>query len=1238
MSVTTGALAALQADELIDDQALSAAGDDAFRLTDFVTELVALCEQTALAANIALFAAWGSGKSSLANLLEQEFAGQAHEHVAFARFDAFKYAEIPLRRHLLSQLAKAFRINAEEYGDGLYQERKTNTYDLPWRKLWEFAKLLGWVSLAVIAVTVGVAAIVGLIADTGTHGAFAPAFKRALEGAIPSVLFASGLLAALVALAGQTFTVESTRTPPSTEEEFDRLFAKLVGEIVRKERCERVVIFVDELDRCSPGQVVTVLETLKTFLDIRPCVFIVAADKHAIEQALGEQARQATPGDVVNPYYSAGSAYLDKIFQHQLSLPPLLSRTLSQFALRLVAERPGAWAQIENKAELVTVLVPSHVRSPRRVKVLLNSFVLAYRLACRRAADGALEAGVAARASEIAKLVCLRTEFPRFAEDLRLDARMGEVVLRLADDPDLTLEDMDLPGFTPQAFARARAFVAGDLALDTVIARTGSAAQPHGYVASGKEDSAPGDDDDDEGEGAESEAQHLAGDSEPASTEASEIVRSQSRQLTAYLRRTEAIPGPGRDLVFLESSGAAFGLPAELADTLEQSARDGASRAVLAAIKRLEANRQPAALHLLCSLARESLGVEVQNVCGCLLTALGSLEADLDSVVDDVLVTLGALSTGYQLGAADLPGVLEVALLRQSPAALELRQQVLERPEAQDDPALGLLILWRTSGLGAREERQLGPVLAARMLGSEADEVFEAIEGIPDEQLRGLIEAEEETLLVALGDDAQEGKPDGSTIASALAERAVVKRPEVAPVLLTLLLKLDTRAGRDAAEPLLERIAPIEEPSLVRAVLQASSRRYALGGRKWLGALAPEAVEQIAEGAELLDTALVILVHQRLKDEEPISEEGLRTAIALLSAMVPDGESLPAEQALAALEEATGTPALDNAQAEGHAELHALAVELAQASLIPAENFCNLVIADVVRTLEHQIVPEAGTTGLPRYVLGAANLALPDASVDQAERLLVGAADSPWLPVEAPDLAAAIALYGRSRQRQLGTDVEQPLSVGELQQAAAVGRDAEAALAAWMRAFTPQANEIVDALAESSGQRAPGAAISGAIATVAADWGPKERQELFMLTARAFVAGHCGRSLVSLAGEQALDGQLAAEEIAELFDAASNNIERERALQVWAVLVPVTESAARLLISRVYIPMLSQGKGAARIALTNFALVSEPPSKAARDRIRAAIKEAARGDKTLERQSKGLMQNAGWERRPRFRR
>ncbi len=691
---------------------------------------------------MALFGAWGSGKSSLANLLEQRLKDGQHKAMAFARFDAFKYSGAALRRHLLSQLADAFGLDGKKYGEGLYRTRNTNSYELPSEDRWRFLKLLALAALAVAVVLVGAAVIVGLLSDTGKMGAFGPAFRGALETGVPSLLFASGLIATILAITGQTFTVASTQAPPSTEEEFGRLFGDLVREVVAEKGCERIVIFVDELDRCSPGQVVAVLETIKTFLHIDPCVFVVAADKQAIEQALGEQARQATPEDVVNPYYSAGSAYLDKIFQHQLALPPLLPRTLSRFALELIADRPGAWSQIENKAELVTVLVAEHVRSPRRVKVLLNAFLLAYRLALRRAADGALDPEVGSRASEIAKLVCLQTEFPLFAAELRLDARIVAATLAIADEPGVTLQALELSGFTEEAYGRAKAYASGRLPVDTVIAGSQPSADEH-EQSRGSEFAS----------GAEEDGVEVEDEPDDAvSPDVAGIIESQSRQLTAYLARTRKITGPRRDLVFLESSGAAFDLPAELGETLEQSARNGIAAAVTAGIESLPRDRRPDAISLLCALARDSIGVETENICHCLLGALAVIDGELDAVVDDVLVTLQVVSSGYELRSADLAGALAASLLRHSPAALDLREQVIERPETLSEEKLGLMVLSHAGDLAASTCERTSRVLAARLLDSTPETVFEAAEALGDEALAEMITAEQQSLIADLAE------------------------------------------------------------------------------------------------------------------------------------------------------------------------------------------------------------------------------------------------------------------------------------------------------------------------------------------------------------------------------------------------------------------------------------------------------------------------------------------------------
>src|SRR5690242_9782851 len=112
----------LRADDLIDDRALLQEDEDAFRLRDVVDEVTALCVSVKTPATVALYGSWGSGKSSLANLLEQRFSYDST--VAFARFDAFKYAELPLRRHFLSQVAAKFDLNGK-FKDSLYEAEKS---------------------------------------------------------------------------------------------------------------------------------------------------------------------------------------------------------------------------------------------------------------------------------------------------------------------------------------------------------------------------------------------------------------------------------------------------------------------------------------------------------------------------------------------------------------------------------------------------------------------------------------------------------------------------------------------------------------------------------------------------------------------------------------------------------------------------------------------------------------------------------------------------------------------------------------------------------------------------------------------------------------------------------------------------------------------------------------------------------------------------------------------------------
>jgi hypothetical protein len=157
-------------DDLIDDRALAKEDEDEFGLRDVVAEIAALCLSVKTPAAVALYGSWGSGKSSLANLLAQRFDGGAR--VAFARFDAFKYAELPLRRHFLSQVAAEFGINGK-FKDELYEAQKSARF-----------RREGWKALVAVVAAAG-----GLIPGSrGARGSNRGCYCRSLAGPLPLTL------------------------------------------------------------------------------------------------------------------------------------------------------------------------------------------------------------------------------------------------------------------------------------------------------------------------------------------------------------------------------------------------------------------------------------------------------------------------------------------------------------------------------------------------------------------------------------------------------------------------------------------------------------------------------------------------------------------------------------------------------------------------------------------------------------------------------------------------------------------------------------------------------------------------------------------------------------------------------------------------------------------------------------------------------------------------------------------
>lgn len=107
-------------------------------------------------------------------------------------------------------------------------------------------------------------------------------------------------------------------------EEFDELMKEL-------EEIDRVVVLVDDLDRCLPDTVVAALEAIKLFLSVRKMGFVIAADRRLVTLAITTRYAQSAQGALM------AREYLEKIVQIPISVPTLgLADTEAYLAMMLL--------------------------------------------------------------------------------------------------------------------------------------------------------------------------------------------------------------------------------------------------------------------------------------------------------------------------------------------------------------------------------------------------------------------------------------------------------------------------------------------------------------------------------------------------------------------------------------------------------------------------------------------------------------------------------------------------------------------------------------------------------------------------------------------------------------------------------------------------------------------------------------------------------------------------------------
>ena len=1009
--------------ELIDDHALIEADQDRLHHEPLAHELAEFVFQVTTPANIALYGPWGGGKSSVGNLLKGEL--KAHRNsIAFARFDAFKYAETPLRRHFLSQVATELNIDDSKYREDLYRSTQDRRFKLPKIELVKLvAVFLGLLAIVMLLLLVAVAVIAWR--ETGP---FWDNFSDFAKTVTTATLVPTVLLTMSVSLANQTFSIEQTTHASSSDEEFERLFRELVDRVSG----ERLVVFVDELDRCAPDEVVTTLDTIRTFLDVETCVFIVAADQQVLERALSKRVRQTTPADPTNPYYSSGSAYLDKVFQYQFELPPLRPRRLSRFAIELLRDRGGLWDEIDRDL-VVSVLIPTHVRSPRRVKILLNSFALTYRLAKDRAAAGLLGADLRERAPELAKLVCLRAEFPLFAADLVLDARLPRFVLQVGADEG---EPEPFPDHVPRLVReRAAMYAEGKLPVDELLIETSDRrkSQRMFRIAAGSSTAQ---------RNGTTTGEELEEEPTQTDTVARTVQAEHTQQLIRYLKKTAHIPGPNHDFIHLESPGEVYGLDPTLAIQLEDDALDGLTDSAIALVLEMDPGDQLRAVQLLANFVREApVGVEGDNAVSTLFRVIARLNLDMSQVADSAADAVASHRSLSNLPAEDLPGAYLLGLASTRDVGHQLIEHVVRRDEAANDPNLGHLIIRTADQIFEHFADEVALIVASFLARpAHATPTANAMLSLPREMREPLMN----DMVEPLADQYLEAESDDEVEAAFSTTLDVFANAGDQP-LSESLIEVGILAGfLDDIEEHIGELKPIRSLELSETVLGTVLPAVPITSwAVWLDVLDAAVFSQTKADRQL--ASLGIDLWSQVSSDLP-NVEANQGAIVALGRLISDG-TLGEDQELAnAIVTAIGSPTEAPPVLQQWTSLISLAKRFVDAGVISAHLIAPSLLNSMHSFLGVGHETQAEDAPMVKVVTEWSPWLLKSADPGASQGFMEATKQSPWLPSPVREqftLRAAVAAGAPS-----------PYSADELREYATRHRARAAnGLAIWIAAY-----------------------------------------------------------------------------------------------------------------------------------------------------------------------------------------
>ena len=394
--------------------------------------------------NIGIFGRWGVGKSTVVNLFKELIEDLNKENkqkkYIFIDFTVWKYSSEALKRKFIFSIGK--KLLGQKKLDELNTEvrgQKTLSFPLLYNpgalteQLKKWKANIAWdvfkACLVFYVVIILVAFFLNYKYGVPKLINFADFFDLLLFFSICQIPTFLAYLWKSINKANISIAFDRY----DTDEQFEEKFI----EVVQESKDKIKIIFIDDLDRCPDDKVIETLETIKTYLDVKTCIFLIACADDVVKRVVEAKRKElCKDGD--------GADYLNKFFQYTIRIPPFIHQNMRDYAKNILECQNSSLLKLNDIEDILDILIHNEVFNPRKVILLINGFATDFEIALKReesVSSKLREGDVTSKLPQLAVFTVIKTDYPRIFDLLVSDNELLKYILSIEEGKTDFLEE-----------------------------------------------------------------------------------------------------------------------------------------------------------------------------------------------------------------------------------------------------------------------------------------------------------------------------------------------------------------------------------------------------------------------------------------------------------------------------------------------------------------------------------------------------------------------------------------------------------------------------------------------------------------------------------------------------------------------------------------------------------------------------------------------------------------------------